>query len=99
MKTRKIKWDKQAQQFFRETLQYIRKDSPQNADKVKKKVLKKIGDLSQKPETHPPDKYKSGNTGNYRAFEIYRLRVGYLVKKEEIIITRIRHTSQEPLEY
>ena len=99
MKGRKIKWDKHALNYFREAIKYIREDSPQNADKVKKKILKRINELSQKPEIHPPDKYKSGNTGSYRVFELHRFRISYLVKEEEIIIARVRHTGQEPLEY
>jgi hypothetical protein len=31
----KIIWDKQALHYFRDAIQYIRRDSPQNADKVK----------------------------------------------------------------
>ena len=49
MKERKILWDKQALNYFRDAIQYIRKDSPQNADKVKSEVLEKINELS----THP----------------------------------------------
>jgi plasmid stabilization system protein ParE len=99
MSKRKISWDKQALHYFREAIRYIREDSPQNADKVKKKVLEKINELSTRPEIHNPDKYKLNNKGNYRAFELHRFRVGYLVKEDEIIIARVRNTSQEPLDY
>jgi plasmid stabilization system protein ParE len=99
MDKRKIVWDKQALNYFRESIQYIRQDSPQNADKVKKEVLEKINELSGRPEIHNLDKYKLNNNGNYRAFELHRFRVAYLVKENEIIITRIRNTNQEPLDY
>jgi len=99
MDKRKIVWDKQALNYFRESIQYIRQDSPQNADKVKKEVLEKINELSGRPEIHNLDKYKLNNNGNYRAFELHRFRVTYLVKENEIIITRIRNTNQEPLDY
>lgn len=99
MSKRKITWDKHALNYFRESIQYIRKDSPQNADMVKKEVLEKINELSKQPEIHNPDKYKPGNNGSYRAFELHRLRVGYLVKEDEIIIARVRNTNQEPLDY
>jgi len=99
MKKKKIHWDKQAINYFREAIKYIRKDSPQNAEKVKKDVLEKISELSKRPEIHAPDKYKVNNAGNYRAFELHRFRVGYLVKGNEIIIARVRNTNQEPLEY
>jgi plasmid stabilization system protein ParE len=99
MSKRKITWDKQALNHFRESIRYIRQDSPQNADKVKKEILEKINELSKRPEIHNPDKYKINNNGEYRAFELHRFRVGYLVKESEIIIARIRNTNQEPLDY
>jgi plasmid stabilization system protein ParE len=99
MKKRKILWDKQALHYFRDAIQYIRKDSPQNADNVKSEVLEKINELSTHPEIHNPDKYKVDNNGSYRAFELHRLRVGYLVKEHEIIIARVRNTRQEPHDY
>ncbi|HWK02534.1 MAG TPA: type II toxin-antitoxin system RelE/ParE family toxin [Puia sp.] len=99
MHKRKISWDKEAVTYLSKAIHYIRQDSPKNADKVKKEILKKISKLSQRPEIHNSDKYKSDNTGNYRAFELHRFRISYLVKEDEIIIARIRHTSQEPQQY
>ena len=99
MVVRKIVWDKQAINYFRASISYIRKESPQNADKIKKEILKKISELSKRPEIHPPDKYKSNNSGQFKAFELYRFRIAYMVKEDEVIISRIRNTNQEPLEY
>jgi plasmid stabilization system protein ParE len=65
MKTRKISWDKQALHYFRDAIRYIREDSPQNADKVKKEVLEKINELSKRPEIHNPDKYTSQEPSGY----------------------------------
>lgn len=96
---RKITWDKQAVHYFRKAVKYIREGSPQNADKVKKEILEKISELSKHPEIHSPDKYKLNNPGNYRAFELHRFRVAYLLKDDEIIIARIRNTNQQPLDY
>ncbi|MES2113278.1 MAG: type II toxin-antitoxin system RelE/ParE family toxin [Bacteroidota bacterium] len=99
MEISKITWDKQAVVYLRKYINYIRKDSPQNAEKVKMEVLRKISELLKRPEIHNPDKYKLNNSGDYRAFEVYRLRIAYLVKKDEIIIARIRSTDQEPVSY
>lgn len=96
---REIRWDKQAAIYFSESISYIRKDSPKNADKVKREILKKISELPLQPEVHAPDKYKQNNPGNYRAFELHRFRISYLVREKEIIIARIRHTAQDPMEY
>jgi len=99
MSKRKIRWDKTALLYFSEAIGYIRKDSAQNADKVKNDILSMIRALASSPEIHAPDKYKQNNSGHYRAFELNRYRIAYLVKDDEIIIARIRHTSQEPEVY
>jgi len=99
MAKRKITWDKQAIIYFRETIKYIRKDSLQNAENVKQGILERINELSERPEIHAADKYKTNNTGHYRAFELYHLRVSYLVKDDEVIIARVRSTKQEPRDY
>ena len=96
---RKIRWDKTAVHYFRDAIRYVRKDSPQNADKVKNDILSVINALASTPEIHAPDRYKRNNTGDYRAFELHRLRIAYLTKEDEVIITRLRHTSQEPEGY
>lgn len=98
-KKRKIQWNKQVTRSLIEAIAYIRKDSPQNADKVNKEILSKIRELVERPEIHPPDKYRKNCIGNNRAFEIHHYRISYLVKTEEVIIARIRHTSQKPEEY
>ena len=99
MSRRKIVWDKQAINYFQSAVEYIHQESPKNADKVRQGILDKIFELSIRPEIHPPDKYKLNNSGQYKAFELYRFRIAYLVKEDEIIISRIRNTNQEPLEY
>ena len=95
MKKRKVRWDEEASVSFKEAITYIRKQSPQNADKVKKEILEKIKALAERPEIYPTDKYKENNAGQYKAFEIHRYRIGYLIEQDEVIIARIRHTPQD----
>ncbi len=45
---------------------------------------------------HPADKYKTGNDGSYRAFELHYYRVSYRIMNYEIKIVRVRHTSMIP---
>ena len=84
---------------FNKAIDYIAKDSIQNAEKVRKEILQKIEDLSDNPEIYSPDKYKENNDGNYRTFELHRYRIAYYVGKAEIRILRVRHTSREPRNY
>ena len=96
---RKIRWDKTAVHYFRDAIRYIRKDSPQSADKVKNDILSIISALVNNTEIHAPDRYKLNNDGDFRAFELHRFGIAYFTKEDEIIISRIRHTSQEPEDY
>lgn len=96
MANKVIEWDSAALEQFGAAIEYIAQDSLQNAEKVYSAIIKKIEALPENPAIHPPDKYKLNNTGSYRAFELYRLRVAYFVGTEQIRILRVRHTSQEP---
>lgn len=97
--TRKIIWDDEAAKSLRSAIKYIRIDSPQNAEKVKIVIKAVVKELAAKPERYPKDKYKANNNGEYRAFEIYSYRIAYFISDNEIRIIRVRHTSQEPLDY
>lgn len=94
-----VKWDRAAYVAFQKIFDYIHKDSPLNADRVKAEILTITKSLSDYPERYPPDKFKKHNKGNYRAFEKYSYRITYLFTDKEIRILRIRHVKQEPLVY
>ena len=99
MVIRKIVWDILAKDSLKSMVAYTKKDSPQNAEIVKTKVLSSIKELSKHPEKHKPDQYKKENNNQYRAFEIYHIRIAYYIEPEAIRIIRIRSTHQEPLDY
>jgi plasmid stabilization system protein ParE len=99
MASRKICWYKRALRQFNEAIEYIAKDSMQNAEKVKQDILEIIGKLPDYPTIHPPDKYKKDNDGNFRVFELHHYRISYHVSDTEIRILRVRHTSREPKMY
>ena len=68
---RRIVWYPKAKTELKEIVDYIKKDSPQNATKVKSEVLQKISELLKYPEKYPPDKFKLLKLNNkFRAFEI-----------------------------
>ncbi len=91
--------DDEAKDSLHKAYRYIKKDSFQNAEKVRNKILVAIKELGKNPERHGPDKYRIGNDGSYRAFEIYKYRITYHASGDEIRIIRIRHTKMNPLEY
>jgi plasmid stabilization system protein ParE len=84
---------------LQEAYKYIRKDSLQNAEKVRSRILETIKALAQYPEHHPLDKYCIDNDGNFRAYQIYKYRINYYVTNDNIFVLRIRHTKMSPLHY
>lgn len=99
MNSRRVLWDKPAFEALQKIYNRIKEDSPTAADKVRDGILKSIRSLMVRPEKFPPDKFKTDNDGNFRAFEKYSYRVTYKITDEEIVVLRIRHVKQEPREY
>jgi len=99
MENKTISWDKVALKQFVSAIEYIARDSSQNAEKVHSEIIEKIEALPSNPEMFPPDKYKSDNDGHYRAFELRHFRIAYYISPEKIRILRVRHTSREPKAY
>lgn len=96
MEGRFIEFAPIAYKQFRAAIEYIAEDSVQNAEKVRLAIIEKLKAVSKNPEIHPPDKFKLNNTGAYRAFELYRLRVSYFIATDRIRVLRVRHTRQAP---
>lgn len=97
---RKIVWDKNAKDSFSSIIDYIRERSEQNADKVLDVVLSLIENAADNPEHCRRDLYKKENeSGSFRAFEIYGIRVSFYYDDKALQIVRIRHTKQQPLKY
>jgi plasmid stabilization system protein ParE len=78
---------------------YIAEKSVRNAEKVLDEIQKKVKELPYNPEKYPIDKYKKDNDGNFRAFELYRIRIAYYIDIHTIRVISVRSTHQEPLEY
>ncbi len=79
MANKVIVWSKTALKQFEAAINYIAVDSVQNAEKVRKELLKKIEALLSYPEIHSADKYKINNDNSYRAFELHHYRIAYRV--------------------
>lgn len=99
MAKRKVTWTKGATRQLDAAIKRIRKDSEQDADEVREKILDKINALSDDIAVHRQDAYKKDNDGNYLYFEILKYRIVYYRKSEEVFIIRIRFTGMEPKSY
>lgn len=78
---------------------HLQHESPKAYWKIRETVFKEIEKLVNNPLRHPLDRFKKGNPGNYRAFEKCHYRVTYVVREDYILILRIRHNKQMPLDY
>ena len=57
MVKKKVVWDEQVKASLREACNYIKRDSLQQAEKVRQEILTASQRLADHPEMHPPDKY------------------------------------------
>ena len=96
---REITWAPRALKQFNDAIKYIRKDSEQNANLVKEKILSKIDNLTIAKLVHRKDTFKKDNGGHFHYFEIAKYRISYYDTGREIFIIRVRHTSMKQLYY
>lgn len=93
------RWSRRAELQLQKAYLHIRKSSYQNAIKVRDDMVALSESLSINPERFPPDKFKLNNDGSYRAFELHRYRISFVILKEIVLIVRLRHTAMSPLLY
>ena len=96
---KKLTWTRKASSQLEKIYLHIENDSPQNAESVVLTILNKLDDIVGNEEKDPIDKYRKNNKGDFRAFELFRIRISYQILQDEILIVRIRSASQKPLNY
>lgn len=94
--SRQIIWAPNAMYNFIDILNYIKKDSPTNAKRVKTRVNNIIKKIPSNPEMHRADELKENNDGTYRVFNKDNIRVSYKIQPKQILIVHLVHSSQEP---
>lgn len=97
--TREIVWRKSAKLYLEKAIDYIRDDSPKNADTIANAIIATVEKAARFPERFPPDKYRLNNPGSFKAFEIYSFRISFYCNSEIVRIVRVRHTKQKPINY
>jgi len=95
----KIIWAKNARIKLKEIILFIKRDSVQNAENVRSKILSSTKQIPTHPTKFPIDKYKKNNKGNFRAYEIFHYRISYEITETQINIVRIRSTHQDTEKY
>ena len=85
-----------AKESLRAIIDYIKKDSPTAAVKVRKKLIDITKSLNELPERFSKEEYLSGKPGNYRSVTQWHYKIVYKVLSDEVVILRFIHTSQDP---
>ena len=96
-KKRTIKWEEEAKLYFKQVIKYIKQESPQGAEIVRLAIIAHVAVLKEDAGIYEVDRFKINNAGNYRALTVYSYRITYKITDSEILILRIRHTSQSPI--
>ena len=65
----KIVWRKLALQQLKEAYDYIKEDSLQSAENVRKEIFSATNNLKYNPKIDPLDKYRKNCDGTIRAFK------------------------------
>jgi plasmid stabilization system protein ParE len=99
-KTYKVVWDVAAQTQLKELIEALaERYSSRFINHIKEEIEKHTRYISRRPKMFPIDVLKMDNDGCYRYFNVPALRIAYKIEFSLIIVLRVRHQSQEPLEY
>ena len=96
---RRVIWSKTALNQFAKAIEFIREDSPQNADSVKERILAAVATLENTTVEHRKDPYRLSNDGSFYYFELLKYRISYRLTENTVLIVRLRHTSIKPKNY
>ena len=95
MKKRTVVWTEKASHSLDFFCEYIRKDSPSAAKRVKREIVLTAKELAIFPERYQIDEILSDHANNIRRFFRWNYRVVYQVREREVIILDVFHTSAE----
>lgn len=98
-KQRRIIWDDEAKLYLKQAIQYIKQESPQGAETVKRAILDHVAVLKNDALIYETDRFKTNNDGSYRAVTVFSYRTTHKITDTHILVLRLRHTSQNPIIY
>lgn len=91
-----VRWDIEAIEDLKSIYKFIKKESPDNAEKVKKELIKLSGRLTTFPDKYPKEPILDQEDGDFRFIAKWSYKIIYEITNKEVIIALIFHTSQEP---
>jgi plasmid stabilization system protein ParE len=98
-KIKPVIWSLAAEKHYYEIMEDLTERAPEAVDKVGNALMDMTVSLATDYDHYPPDRFKKGNNGTYKASVVFSYRISYRITEAHIRILRIRHTSREPLGY
>ncbi len=92
----KLKWSLLAKRSLTDIGKYIKKDSPQNAQKVVNKIREKAKQIPKNPEAYHLLHAINSEDKIYRYALCYKYMIVFRVKLYYILIVDIFHSSRSP---
>lgn len=85
-----------ARASLRSLVEYIKKDSPLAARKVREALIALAESLSSNPERYSPEPLLAHKSENYRSASKWDYKLIYKIKNARVIVLDIIHTKQSP---
>lgn len=98
MKSYRVIWDNSAKESLKLIVQYIRKESPSAAKKVRAELLKLTASLKKLPERFSVEPYLEHKGKQYRSVTKWSYKIIYRIGEKEVRVLEILHTSRDTTE-
>jgi len=92
LRRKSVVWTEKASESLDSFCEYISRDSPSAARRVKKEIILTAKQLAVNPEMYQLDEFLSDH-GDIRRFFRWSYRVVYQVLDKEVVILDVFHTS------
>ncbi len=92
-----IAWSLHAKNSLDKIYEYIKEESPQNAQKVKRKIIELVSSLIVFPEKYVREQFLDQQKGDFRFAVIWSYKIIYEITDDIIIILDIFHAAQNPV--
>lgn len=92
----KLRWSSFAKNSLMDIADYIKRESPQNAQKVVQKIRETARKITQQPDAYPIMHEISTEDMIYRYALCYKYKIIFRVKVWYILIIDIFHSSRNP---
>ena len=96
IKTYRVIISNRAKESLKTIVDYIKKDSPSAAEKVRKALIKEAKSLKVHPGRYSKEEQLIDKPGNYRSLVKWHYKIVYKVEEKEVQILNIFHTSRNP---